>query len=72
MDRVLLSTTEVAERYSVTPKTVRRWCSRGYLRGAFREISGSGAPWRIPSEALSAFVPPTQPTKSCPDGLTAR
>lgn len=53
-----LTVAEVAERYGVTPTTVGRWCQKGYLRGAFREVAGPTAPWRIPAESLEDFEPP--------------
>jgi len=55
----LLLTDEVAERYGVTTKTVRRWCKLGYLPGARKLAPDRRAPWVIPPEALEGFVPPS-------------
>ena len=51
----MLSVADVATRYDVTPRTVRRWCRRGLLPGAAR--IGERV-WAIPSEALEDFEPP--------------
>jgi hypothetical protein len=55
----LLLTHEVAERYGVTPKTVRRWCAKGYLPGARKLGTDRRAPWVVPPAALEGFVPPS-------------
>ena len=51
----VLSVADVAARYDVTPRTVRRWCRQGRLPGAVRV---GARVWAIPSEALKDFEPP--------------
>ena len=43
----------VAERVGRAPSTVRGWCSRGLLVGAYRL---NGRDWRVPPAALDAFL----------------
>jgi predicted site-specific integrase-resolvase len=55
----MLKTSDVAERYGVTTKTVRRWCRLGYLNGAERVGIPPRLTWQIPESALEGFEPPT-------------
>ena len=48
-----LTLPEVADRVGLAPSTVRGWCSRGLLTGAYRL---SGRDWRISAAALGAFL----------------
>lgn len=47
----LLTLEEVATRLRVKVKTVRAWLQRGRLRGI-----KAGRLWRVPTDALEAFV----------------
>lgn len=53
----MLTPDEVAERYGVSPVTVRGWCSRGKL-AAIKEGRGNRGNWLIPESALEGFTPP--------------
>ena len=48
-----LTLSEIAERVGRATSTVRNWCSRGLLVGAYRL---NGRDWRVPSVALDAFL----------------
>ena len=48
-----LTLSEVADRVGRASSTVRGWCSRGLLTGAYRL---NGRDWRIPTAALDAFL----------------
>ena len=48
-----LTLSEVADRVGRAPSTVRSWCSRGLLTGAYRL---NGRDWRIPAPALDTFL----------------
>lgn len=43
---------EIAARYRKAASTVRSWCERGVLPGAYRR---AGREWRIPPEAVTAY-----------------
>lgn len=45
----MIGTHEYAKKIGVSDGTVRRWCEKGYLKGAERD--GLGKPWRIPENA---------------------
>ncbi|MEN8184961.1 MAG: helix-turn-helix domain-containing protein [Myxococcota bacterium] len=47
--KVLLTVRQVAERYERSESTVRGWCARGELSGAFKL---HGSEWRVPESAL--------------------
>ena len=53
MDDVL-GVADVADRYGVNPRTVRRWCAEGRLPGAKLK----GRVWLIPADALKEFKQP--------------
>jgi DNA-binding CsgD family transcriptional regulator len=53
--RAVFTPAALAEKWGVTPTTVRRWCAEGRLPDAWRTESGR---WRIPAEALLDFEPP--------------
>lgn len=44
-----MGTKEAAEKWSVKPSTITKWCREGKIDGA--EHDGIGSPWRIPSNA---------------------
>ena len=48
-----LTLPEVADRVGRAQSTVRSWCSRGLLVGAYRL---NGRDWRVPPAALDAFL----------------
>ncbi len=48
-----LTLSEVAGRVGRAPSTVRGWCSRGVLTGAYRL---NGRDWRVPTAALDTFL----------------
>ena len=48
-----LTLSEVTGRVGRAPSTVRSWCSRGLLTGAYRL---NGRDWRVPPTALDAFL----------------
>jgi excisionase family DNA binding protein len=54
----MLTTEDVARRYGVTARAVRRWCEDGRLPGAERVGTGQRATWVIPESALQGFEPP--------------
>lgn len=47
-----LTPDEIAERFRIHPRTVRRLCKRGDLRGAVKV----GRQWRIPADAVRAAL----------------
>jgi hypothetical protein len=53
-----LFTSEVATRFGVDARSVRAWCARRLLPGAYEEETPRGSVWRIPEIALDGFVPP--------------
>ena len=55
---------DVADRVGRAPSTVRGWCSRGLLTGAYRL---NGRDWRVPPAALDAFLE-AQGTHQAPPG----
>ena len=48
-----LTLADVADRVGRAQSTVRGWCTRGLLTGAYRL---NGRDWRVPSAALDAFL----------------
>jgi hypothetical protein len=63
-----LSTKEVAERFDVEPRSVRNWCVRGLLPGAYELQTPRGPVWMIPETAFDGFMQPKagQPRKHKP------
>lgn len=53
-----LTTKQVAERYGVSPITVRLWCRRGLFPHAYEQATPRGAVWMIPERDLGKFVMP--------------
>jgi len=53
-----LSTSEVAERFSVTAAAVRLWCQRRLFPNARSVETPRGPVWMIPEGDLEGFVPP--------------
>jgi len=53
-----LSTTQVAERMSVTRQQVGVWCRRGLFPNAREMHTPRGAVWMIPEGDLRGFEPP--------------
>ncbi len=53
-----LMTKEVAERYGVSPITVRLWCRRGLFPHAYEQETPRGAVWMIPERDLDKFQMP--------------
>jgi 1,2-phenylacetyl-CoA epoxidase PaaB subunit len=53
-----LSTSQVAERFSVTAANVRLWCQRGLLPNAYVRKESRGDVWMIPERDLKGFEPP--------------
>ena len=49
----MLTTSEVAARLAVSPKTVRRWVERGYLPNA---VQPPGGHVRIPESDVEAML----------------
>lgn len=56
-ERGWLTPTEYGEATDAPPRTVRRWCERGWLPTLPRE----GHDWRIPVETLYALHPSLRP-----------
>lgn len=56
-ERGWLTPTEYARATGAHPRTVKRWCSRGWLETLPRE----GHDWRIPVETLYALHPRLRP-----------
>jgi len=54
MDEHFLDISAVAARFSVAPKTVRRWLKAGRLQGV-KMSDGPKAQWRISENALRVF-----------------
>jgi excisionase family DNA binding protein len=50
----LLTTREVGERWRITERTVRNWCSGGLLPAI--QLGGRGTHLRIPVRALEAWM----------------
>jgi excisionase family DNA binding protein len=55
--REVFTPAALAEKWGVTPTTVRRWCAEGRLPDAWRTDGGR---WRIPAEAMRDFDPPAR------------
>src|SRR3990167_91071 len=53
-----LTAAQLAERLRRRPSTIRGWCERGELPGAYRL---NGREWRIPPAALEAFLAGQRP-----------
>jgi len=53
-----LSTTQVAERMSVTRQQVGVWCRRGLFPNAREMHTARGLIWMIPESDLKGFVRP--------------
>lgn len=53
-----LTTTQVAERLGISPRTAARWCAQGRIPGAYKEGEGARATWYVPVAALVAVEPP--------------
>lgn len=53
VEKEAYTTEEVAERVGRTEWTVRQWCNKGQVRGAYK-VRGRGrtGEWRIPHEAV--------------------
>lgn len=49
---VYLTTTDVAERFEVKPKTVATWCRDGRFPNAFKTGEDGEGEWRIPTDDL--------------------
>ena len=45
----MIGVSAFAEKYNISPDTVRRWCREHKIPGA--EQDGKGKPWRIPEDA---------------------
>lgn len=54
MDEHFLEIRAVAERFSVTPYTVRKWLREGRLKGV-KMSNGPKAKWRVSEGAIRAF-----------------
>jgi hypothetical protein len=53
-----LSTSDVAERFNVTPTNARLWCRRGLFPNAYELETARGPVWVIPENDLAGFEPP--------------
>lgn len=53
-----LTSTQVAERFDVSPATVRLWCSQGKFAHARLVEHPRGDYWVIPENDLKGFEPP--------------
>ena len=53
-----LCTSEVAARFSVAIRSVRKWCARGLFPNAYEQQTVRGPVWMIPEKDLENFVPP--------------
>lgn len=51
----LLTTSQVAEAFSVAPSTITRWCRRGKIR----YITHPGGQYRIPVSEVERFLTPS-------------
>lgn len=59
----LLTTKDIAERFSVTTQAVARWCREGLLPNAQR----LGRDWVVPEEDVETFSPPPRGPKPSSD-----
>ena len=60
----VLTVADVAARLHRSKSTVRGWLEAGHLAGAFKL---NGRDWRVPSQALEAFLAGQQPKPSPQD-----
>jgi predicted ArsR family transcriptional regulator len=58
MSKSDLTTSQVAERMSVTVHAVRFWIKRGLLPNAYEVEESRGSVWMIPEGDLKGFAPP--------------
>ncbi len=58
-ERVYVTPEEVAARFRVTPRTVRRWAAEGKL-----EAVRVGRQWRIPVDALERLATAAAPSQA--------
>ena len=49
------STAQVAQRYQVAPRTVRRWIDAGYFPNALKLSPAQRSDWRIPAGDIEEF-----------------
>ena len=54
MNEKMLTVSDVAQLFEVTPYTVREWLKAGKLEGA--KLVPFGGQWRIPHSAVVAFA----------------
>lgn len=52
-----LSTSDVAVRYGVDARLVRKWCARGLFPNAYEQQTERGPVWKIPEADLEGFTP---------------
>ena len=55
MNDDLMTTREVAEMVKIGERRLRRWCSKGWVPGAYQVGIGRRATWMIPRESLQAI-----------------
>jgi len=55
-----LSAGEVARRLQVRRQTVTRWCSGGFVPGAWKTPGPRGS-WRIPESVVESFLADSRP-----------
>ncbi len=58
MSKSDLTTSQVAERMSVSVHAVRFWIKRGLLPNAYEVEESRGSVWMIPEGDLKGFAPP--------------
>lgn len=51
-EQVTLTTSDVADRYEVEPKTVAKWCRQGRYPNAWKTGEDGDGEWRIPQADL--------------------
>jgi hypothetical protein len=66
----LLSPADVGQRLGYSAERIRQMCEQGLLPGAYRPggAAGTGTHWKIPTEAVEAFLAASRPQVRRPAG----
>ncbi|MFL6254952.1 MAG: helix-turn-helix domain-containing protein [Pyrinomonadaceae bacterium] len=74
MAKTELTSSQAAERLSMTHSTVRAWCNRGLFPTATRHETPAGSYWTIAESDVKDFKPPQpgRPPKSKANGAATK